>query len=136
MRVYNADCAMQAHNHGFVCCPLLIVVCTAGAKARGRLCVGVGAMYDGDVQSDVVAQGYGSLGLMTSVLLCSDGRTVEAEAAHGMLLAKRAHHNTGFFFVVKRHQKGRLLFSSLYFLTVGIPCILASTYKLEDLCIS
>ncbi|MGZ3276054.1 MAG: NADP-dependent isocitrate dehydrogenase [Caulobacteraceae bacterium] len=39
--------------------------------------------YDGDVQSDVVAQGYGSLGLMTSVLMTPDGRTVEAEAAHG-----------------------------------------------------
>ena len=39
--------------------------------------------YDGDVQSDIVAQGYGSLGLMTSVLLSPDGRTVEAEAAHG-----------------------------------------------------
>jgi isocitrate dehydrogenase len=39
--------------------------------------------YDGDVESDMVAQGFGSLGLMTSVLLCPDGRTVEAEAAHG-----------------------------------------------------
>jgi isocitrate dehydrogenase len=39
--------------------------------------------YDGDVQSDTVAQGYGSLGLMTSVLLSPDGKTVEAEAAHG-----------------------------------------------------
>jgi len=39
--------------------------------------------YDGDVQSDAVAQGYGSLGLMTSVLTTADGRTVEAEAAHG-----------------------------------------------------
>lgn len=39
--------------------------------------------YDGDVQSDIVAQGYGSLGLMTSVLLCPDGKTVESEAAHG-----------------------------------------------------
>lgn len=39
--------------------------------------------YDGDVQSDVVAQGYGSLGLMTSVLVTPDGKTVEAEAAHG-----------------------------------------------------
>jgi isocitrate dehydrogenase len=39
--------------------------------------------YDGDVQSDTVAQGYGSLGLMTSVLMSPDGRTVEAEAAHG-----------------------------------------------------
>src|SRR5699024_8436853 len=39
--------------------------------------------YDGDVQSDTVAQGFGSLGLMTSVLMSPDGRTVEAEAAHG-----------------------------------------------------
>ena len=39
--------------------------------------------YDGDVQSDCVAQGYGSLGLMTSVLVCPDGKTIEAEAAHG-----------------------------------------------------
>ncbi|PIO55882.1 dehydrogenase, isocitrate/isopropylmalate family, partial [Teladorsagia circumcincta] len=39
--------------------------------------------YDGDVQSDIVAQGYGSLGLMTSVLMCPDGKTMEAEAAHG-----------------------------------------------------
>lgn len=39
--------------------------------------------YDGDVQSDAIAQGYGSLGLMTSVLICPDGKTVEAEAAHG-----------------------------------------------------
>ena len=39
--------------------------------------------YDGDVQSDMVAQGFGSLGLMTSVLICPDGKTIEAEAAHG-----------------------------------------------------
>jgi isocitrate dehydrogenase len=39
--------------------------------------------YDGDVQSDAIAQGYGSLGLMTSVLMTADGKTVEAEAAHG-----------------------------------------------------
>lgn len=39
--------------------------------------------YDGDVQSDIIAQGYGSLGLMTSVLVAPDGKTVEAEAAHG-----------------------------------------------------
>jgi isocitrate dehydrogenase len=39
--------------------------------------------YDGDVLSDAVAQGYGSLGLMTSVLMTSDGKVVQAEAAHG-----------------------------------------------------
>ncbi|HPB73390.1 MAG TPA: isocitrate/isopropylmalate family dehydrogenase, partial [Phycicoccus sp.] len=43
--------------------------------------------YDGDVQSDTVAQGYGSLGLMTSVLTTPDGKTVEAEAAHGTVSA-------------------------------------------------
>jgi len=45
--------------------------------------------YDGDVQSDSVAQGFGSLGMMTSVLLAPDGKTVEAEAAHGT--GKRCH---------------------------------------------
>lgn len=39
--------------------------------------------YDGDVQSDIVAQGFGSLGMMTSVLMCPDGKTIESEAAHG-----------------------------------------------------
>eukprot|EP01083_Nonionella_stella_P090970 254272_1 len=51
--------------------------------------------YDGDVQSDIVAQGYGSLGLMTSVLVCPDGKTVEAEAAHGTVTR---HY--------RRYQKG------------------------------
>lgn len=41
--------------------------------------------YDGDVQSDSVAQGYGSLGMMTSVLICPDGKTIESEAAHGKI---------------------------------------------------
>lgn len=51
--------------------------------------------YDGDVQSDSVAQGYGSLGLMTSVLLCPDGRTVEAEAAHGTVTRHYRMHQQG-----------------------------------------
>ena len=50
--------------------------------------------YDGDVQSDVVAQGYGSLGLMTSVLLCPDG-TVETEAAHGTVTRHYRFHQQG-----------------------------------------
>ena len=45
--------------------------------------------YDGDVQSDTVAQGFGSLGLMTSVLMTPDGKTVEAEAAHGTVTRKK-----------------------------------------------
>ena len=51
--------------------------------------------YDGDVQSDVVAQGFGSLGLMTSVLLTPDGRTVEAEAAHGTVTRHYRLHQQG-----------------------------------------
>jgi isocitrate dehydrogenase len=51
--------------------------------------------YDGDVQSDTVAQGYGSLGLMTSVLLSPDGRTVEAEAAHGTVTRHYRDHQAG-----------------------------------------
>lgn len=51
--------------------------------------------YDGDVQSDSVAQGYGSLGMMTSVLLCPDGKTVEAEAAHGTVTRHYRMHQQG-----------------------------------------
>jgi isocitrate dehydrogenase len=51
--------------------------------------------YDGDVQSDTVAQGFGSLGLMTSVLLSPDGRTVEAEAAHGTVTRHYRMHQAG-----------------------------------------
>ncbi|WP_300375747.1 NADP-dependent isocitrate dehydrogenase [Henriciella sp.] len=51
--------------------------------------------YDGDVQSDTVAQGFGSLGLMTSVLMSPDGKTVEAEAAHGTVTRHYRNHQKG-----------------------------------------
>ncbi|WP_248965490.1 NADP-dependent isocitrate dehydrogenase [Sphaerisporangium perillae] len=51
--------------------------------------------YDGDVQSDTIAQGFGSLGLMTSVLMTPDGRTVEAEAAHGTVTRHYREHQKG-----------------------------------------
>jgi isocitrate dehydrogenase len=51
--------------------------------------------YDGDVQSDTVAQGFGSLGLMTSVLMTADGKTVEAEAAHGTVTRHFRQHQQG-----------------------------------------
>lgn len=51
--------------------------------------------YDGDVQSDTIAQGYGSLGLMTSVLMTPDGKTVEAEAAHGTVTRHYRMHQQG-----------------------------------------
>jgi isocitrate dehydrogenase len=51
--------------------------------------------YDGDVQSDTVAQGFGSLGLMTSVLMCPDGETIEAEAAHGTVTRHYREYQKG-----------------------------------------
>ena len=51
--------------------------------------------YDGDVQSDIVAQGFGSLGLMTSVLMTPDGKIVEAEAAHGTVTRHYRQHQQG-----------------------------------------
>ncbi len=51
--------------------------------------------YDGDVQSDTVAQGFGSLGMMTSVLMTPDGQTVEAEAAHGTVTRHYREHQKG-----------------------------------------
>ena len=51
--------------------------------------------YDGDVQSDTVAQGFGSLGLMTSVLMTPDGKTIEAEAAHGTVTRHYRMHQQG-----------------------------------------
>lgn len=51
--------------------------------------------YDGDVQSDFLAQGFGSLGLMTSVLICPDGKTIEAEAAHGTVTRHFRVHQKG-----------------------------------------
>ena len=51
--------------------------------------------YDGDVQSDTLAQGYGSLGLMTSVLISPDGKTLESEAAHGTVTRHYREHQKG-----------------------------------------
>ena len=63
-------------------------------KGRGAI-VWACKNYDGDVQSDMVAQGYGSLGLMTSVLMTPDGQTVEAEAAHGTVTRHYRQHQQG-----------------------------------------
>ncbi|XP_031620013.1 isocitrate dehydrogenase [NADP], mitochondrial-like [Contarinia nasturtii] len=77
--------------------------------------------YDGDVQSDIVAQGFGSLGLMTSVLVCPDGKTIESEAAHGTVTR---HY--------RQHQKGKATstnpIASIYAWTRG----LAHRAKLDD----
>ena len=93
--------------------------------------------YDGDVQSDTVAQGYGSLGLMTSVLMTPDGKTVEAEAAHGTVTR---HY--------REHQKGNKTstnpIASIYAWTQGLsyrgkmdgtPEVTAFAETLEKVCI-
>ena len=77
--------------------------------------------YDGDVQSDTVAQGYGSLGLMTSVLMSPDGRTVEAEAAHGTVTRHYRQFQRG-------EQTSTNSVASIYAWTRG----LAHRAKLDD----
>ncbi|MER5425934.1 NADP-dependent isocitrate dehydrogenase [Streptosporangium roseum] len=93
--------------------------------------------YDGDVQSDTVAQGFGSLGLMTSVLLTPDGQTVEAEAAHGTVTR---HY--------REHQKGNPTstnpIASIFAWTRGLahrgkldntPAVIDFAEKLEQVCV-
>ena len=77
--------------------------------------------YDGDVQSDTVAQGYGSLGLMTSVLMSPDGKVVEAEAAHGTVTRHFRQHQRG-------EQTSTNSVASIYAWTRG----LAHRAKLDD----
>src|SRR5580698_382062 len=94
--------------------------------------------YDGDVQSDTVAQGYGSLGLMTSVLMSPDGKTIEAEAAHGTVTR---HY--------REHQKGRPTstnpIASIYAWTRGLiyrgkmdgtPDLVTFATALEKVCVA
>jgi isocitrate dehydrogenase len=94
--------------------------------------------YDGDVQSDTVAQGFGSLGLMTSVLMTPDGRTVEAEAAHGTVTR---HY--------RQWQKGEKTstnpIASIFAWTGGLkhrgkldgtPAVIEFAEKLEQVCVS
>src|SRR5688572_30707078 len=93
--------------------------------------------YDGDVQSDIVAQGFGSLGLMTSVLITPDGKTFESEAAHGTVTR---HY--------REHQKGRETstnpIASIFAWTRGLiqrvkldetPEVVAFAESLEQACI-
>jgi isocitrate dehydrogenase len=93
--------------------------------------------YDGDVQSDTVAQGYGSLGLMTSVLMSPDGKTIEAEAAHGTVTR---HY--------RLHQQGKPTstnpIASIYAWTRGLqyrgkmdetPDVVAFAQTLEQVCV-
>ena len=93
--------------------------------------------YDGDVQSDTVAQGFGSLGLMTSVLMTPDGSVVEAEAAHGTVTRHYRQHQDGketstnpiasiFAWTRGLHHRGRF---------DGTPSVQEFAATLEDVCI-
>jgi isocitrate dehydrogenase len=93
--------------------------------------------YDGDVQSDTVAQGFGSLGLMTSVLMTADGKTVEAEAAHGTVTRHYRQHQQGkptstnpiasiFAWTRGLHARGRM---------DGTPEVIGFAETLERVCV-
>jgi isocitrate dehydrogenase len=93
--------------------------------------------YDGDVQSDTVAQGYGSLGLMTSVLTTPDGKTVEAEAAHGTVTRHYRLHQQGkptstnpiasiYAWTRGLHYRGKM---------DGTPDVVAFAKTLEQVCV-
>ncbi|MHB1614356.1 MAG: NADP-dependent isocitrate dehydrogenase [Actinomycetes bacterium] len=94
--------------------------------------------YDGDVQSDTVAQGYGSLGLMTSVLLTPDGRTMEAEAAHGTVTRHYRAHQAG-------QPTSTNAIASIFAWTRGLahrgeldstPDVVAFAHALEQVCVA
>ncbi len=93
--VFDAEFADQFKAKGIVYEHRLIDDMVASALKWSGKFVWACKNYDGDVQSDTVAQGFGSLGLMTSVLLSPDGKTVEAEAAHGTVTRHYRQHQQG-----------------------------------------
>ena len=93
--VFDAEFADQFKAKGIVYEHRLIDDMVASALKWNGNFVWACKNYDGDVQSDTVAQGFGSLGLMTSVLLSPDGKTVEAEAAHGTVTRHYRQHQQG-----------------------------------------
>lgn len=93
--------------------------------------------YDGDVQSDTVAQGFGSLGLMTSVLMCPNGKTIETEAAHGTVTRHYRQHQKG-------HKTSTNPIASIFAWTQGLmhrgklddqPELVEWAKKVEEACI-
>jgi len=93
--IYQNEFKTQFTEHGLVYEHRLIDDMVASAlKWHGNF-VWACKNYDGDVQSDTVAQGFGSLGLMTSVLVTPDGKTMEAEAAHGTVTRHYRDHQAG-----------------------------------------
>jgi isocitrate dehydrogenase len=93
--VYEAEFAARFKELGIIYEHRLIDDMVASALKWSGGYIWACKNYDGDVQSDTVAQGFGSLGLMTSVLLTPDGKTVEAEAAHGTVTRHYREHQKG-----------------------------------------
>jgi isocitrate dehydrogenase len=93
--VYEAEFAKRYQERGITYEHRLIDDMVAAALKWEGGFVWACKNYDGDVQSDTVAQGFGSLGLMTSVLMTPDGKTVEAEAAHGTVTRHYRQHQQG-----------------------------------------
>jgi isocitrate dehydrogenase len=93
--VFNAEFKAQFDAKGITYEHRLIDDMVASALKWSGKFVWACKNYDGDVQSDTVAQGFGSLGLMTSVLMAPDGKTVEAEAAHGTVTRHYRQHQQG-----------------------------------------
>ncbi len=93
--IYEADYKKKFESLGIVYEHRLIDDMVASALKWNGAFVWACKNYDGDVQSDTVAQGFGSLGLMTSVLVTPDGKTMEAEAAHGTVTRHYRMHQQG-----------------------------------------
>jgi isocitrate dehydrogenase len=93
--IYNAEFKKDFEAKGITYEHRLIDDMVASALKWNGKFVWACKNYDGDVQSDTVAQGFGSLGLMTSVLMTPDGKTVEAEAAHGTVTRHYRQHQAG-----------------------------------------
>jgi isocitrate dehydrogenase len=135
--VFDAEFAAEFKKHGLTYEHRLIDDMVASVMKWDGGFVWACKNYDGDVQSDTVAQGFGSLGLMTSVLLTPDGNTVEAEAAHGTVTR---HY--------REHQKGRETstnpIASIFAWTQGLtyrgrfdntPDVTAFAETLEKVCV-
>ncbi|MDO8897270.1 MAG: NADP-dependent isocitrate dehydrogenase, partial [Bacteroidales bacterium] len=93
--IYQNDYKSKFEEKGIVYEHRLIDDMVAAALKWSGKFVWACKNYDGDVQSDTLAQGFGSLGLMTSVLITPDGKTVEAEAAHGTVTRHYREHQKG-----------------------------------------
>jgi isocitrate dehydrogenase len=93
--IFDAEFKAEFDKHGLTYEHRLIDDMVASALKWSGGYVWACKNYDGDVQSDIVAQGFGSLGLMTSVLLTPDGKIVESEAAHGTVTRHYREHQKG-----------------------------------------